>query len=231
MNFTQIIGKVTVLENYIFGGVREFRQVILSSGEDKFTLPVTPSKYSVTTSQNNKVVDILDFGEHLIFGNEKLMKLKVSCFFPAQKHAYPFVVGDKKEPAECVELMNNWRTAKTPVRIIITDSPVNLIMSIDTFVYKEKDGTRDVYFDLNLTEYRDFNVPSANFNKQVDTRTGLKMRPGTIPLDLQKKLVGRGLDIADKAKSAYGNFSSVGKFQSANGLSGLSLGGKSSWSW
>ena len=85
MNLTHIIGKATVLANALIKDAREYRQVILSSNEDKFTLPVTPGKYQVTTSQNNKIVDILDFGERLIFGNEKLMKLKVGCFFPAQK--------------------------------------------------------------------------------------------------------------------------------------------------
>ena len=59
MNFNQIIGNGSVLENWIGGGVREYRTMILSVDEEKLTLPVTPWKYSVQTEQDNKIVDIL----------------------------------------------------------------------------------------------------------------------------------------------------------------------------
>ena len=233
MNFNNIIGQASVLENFLNGGVREFRTVIFTAENERLTLPVTPWKYSVTTTQNNKVVDILDFGEALIFGTTALKHLKLSCFFPATFHQYTFVVGDNREPAECLDLLNNWKEGKKPVRVIITDSPVNLQMAIMKVNWNEKDGSRDIYYTLELAEYRDLNVPPANYQRQIDNQTGLKSRPNDEHGDLQSKLVENALDLVEKSKQAYGDFMHVDTFKSKNGLSGLSLGGINigSWSW
>lgn len=162
---------------FLSNGNRLRRQVILSGGNERLILPVTPNKYSVTTAQNNQVFDILDTGETLIFGNPKLDKLKFSSFFPAPFHRYPFVVGDTIEPADAVALILKWRTLKNPARVIITDSPVNDNFAIQNFNYEEKDGTRDIYYELSLTAYRPQNLARANNDdKTPDSVTGLRSR-------------------------------------------------------
>ena len=131
----------------LLGG--EKRKVILSGTEDRLILPVTPWKFSVTTGQNNKIVDIIDSGEYLLFGNAKLKRLKLECFFPRMYHGYPFVVGDKKEPDECIDQIIKWKESKEPVRVIITDSSVNLMMAIMEFKHYEK--TVRAMFIITLT--------------------------------------------------------------------------------
>lgn len=237
MNFSQLIGVGSIGENFIGGGVKNFRTMIIQLDEEKLTLPVTPWKYSVQTEQNNKIVDILDFGENLVFGNTKLKKLKVSCFFPKMSHNYNFVVGDNRDPDECIDLITKWKEGKQPVRVIITDSVVNLMMGVDSFDYREKDGSRDVYYELTFIESREWNVPAANYVKQVDETSGLKDR-NTLGLNTltQGGWISRALDVLDKSKMSYGNFSSLGTFKTKNSLSRLSLGGlgssiSKSWSW
>lgn len=56
------------------------RQVILSSNGEKLTIPITPRQYEIRTSQNNKIIDILDFGEAMLFGNARLKQLSFSSF-------------------------------------------------------------------------------------------------------------------------------------------------------
>ena len=141
------------------------------------TLPVTPEKYQVTTAQGNKTYTILDAGEVLVFGNQKLKTLKFAGFFPALKHEYSFVVGDRKEPSDCIALIGKWKESKSPVRVIITDSPVNLMMAIMEFDLEEKDGTRDIYYKLSFKEYRELNTPQANNEKVIEQLTGLRERP------------------------------------------------------
>ena len=134
MSFLSLWNRVNTLGGYILGsGGGTKRQVILSAGEEKFMLPVTPRTYKVQTEQNNVVVDIIDFGEAQLFGNPKLKRLLFSAFFPHPRHDYPFVVGDKIEPVECVAKIEKWKEAKKPVRVIITESPFNLMMAIKSF--------------------------------------------------------------------------------------------------
>ena len=78
-------------------GGRSRRQIIISVEKEKLILPVTPAKYNVTTGQQNKILNIVQLGEILIFGMPQLRKLSFSCFFPAVFHDYPFVVGDDKK--------------------------------------------------------------------------------------------------------------------------------------
>ena len=158
-------------------GIREKRKFILKQGAETFTLPVTPWKYSVQSGQLNKTYDILDAGEALVFGNRKLYKLKFDCFFPALYHGYPFIVGDRVEPSACVERIIKFKETKEPVRVIITDSPVNLMMAIQSFDIKERDGSRDIDYSISMTEFRELNVAPANNPRVIDKATGLRGRP------------------------------------------------------
>ena len=179
MKLTNLWGKANLIASYLLGDVKDYRKVILSCESEKLTLPVTPWRYDVTTSQNNKVVDILDFGEALLFGNAKLKQLKFTCFFPNQdRHQnHKYVVGDKFSPSECIDQLTKWKESKKPVRVIITDSPVNLMMGIMNFRWYEKDGSRDIWYDISFNEYKDLNTPPANNDKEINTETGLKERP------------------------------------------------------
>lgn len=50
--------------------------------------------------------------------------------------------------------------------------PVNLMMGLREFTYREQDGTRDIYYKLSFIEYKELNTPSANNDKQTDETTG-----------------------------------------------------------
>ena len=222
MSFMSMWNTLNNLGSFITGGSGNRRQIVLSCDGDKFTIPVTPSKYDVTTGQNNRVVDILDFGEAVLFGNPQVEKLSFSCFFPATVHDYPFVVGDSLEPSEAVEKITKWKEAKKPVRVIITDSPFNKAMAINKFTWKEQDGSRDIYYTLDFVEWKDLNTPLANNEKAVDEKTGLKERP-TEKTPPKPSAIGRTRDILEASKKAYGKVSKWRNLANANGITNLAL--------
>lgn len=221
MKFTQVWRKANVLLDYLLGGGGEYRKVIIQGeGTQQLTLPVTPWKYQITTSQNNKIIDILDFGEALLFGNAKLKRLKFSCFFPNQdRHQYhKYVVGDALSPKACIDQIIKWKEAKKPVRVIITDSPVNLMMGIMEFNYSERDGTRDIWYDISSTEYKELNMPAANNTNPVDDTSNLTDRPREDQQSLGDK-VNAQADNADGAKEGILN-ESTGYIQAPHGCFG-----------
>ena len=179
MKLTNIWGKANLSSSYLLGNGKTYRKVTMSCEGELLTLPVTPWKYTITTSQNNKIIDILDTGEALLFGNTRLKKLSFGCFFPNQERheGHKYIIGDNYSPSECIDQIIKWKESKKPVRVIITDSPVNLVMGIMDFEYSEKDGTRDIAYKISFNEYRDLNTPPANNDKEVDESTGLKKRP------------------------------------------------------
>ncbi|MCH4095163.1 MAG: hypothetical protein LKE88_00720 [Acidaminococcus provencensis] len=197
------------------------RQILVKSEQfGEVIIPVTPEKYQMTGGQKNKVVDITRVGEAIIFGMPKARTLTFSSFFPDLNHDYPFAVDSTKSPTELVEYFIKVKEARKPVRVIITDSPVNLMMGLMSFNYFEKDGTRDIYYELSFTEYKDLNIPSANNNKPVDEKTGLKKRPeGETPKKVTwQKKAG---DFLDATKKAYGDYNHWRRVAKSNNLSSL----------
>lgn len=197
-------------ENGYFNGTT-YRIVSISCDEERVVLPVTPWKYQAQLSQNNKIVEILDFGEMLVFGNTKLHRLKFSCFFPSLEHNYPFVVGDKRTPQEFLEILNRWKVSQSPVRVIITDSPVNENFAIMDLDFNEKDGTRDIYYELTLVEYRDWNIPESDYTRTVNSLTGLKDRAGVrSTASVQSFVDGNARDLIEIVKGLSGGTSNIG---------------------
>lgn len=204
-------------------GGRSRRQIIISAEKEKLILPVTPAKYNVTAGQQNKIVNIVQLGEILIFGMPQLRKLSFSCFFPAVFHDYPFVVGDDKKPEECIELITKWKEMRKPVRVIITDSPVNMAMGIQSFNYYEQDGSRDIYYELSFVEYKDLNTPLANNAKQIKEETGLKERAENEENAKAKSKLAKGADLLDKAKKLYGDYSKWRSIVQSHNLKDLAI--------
>ena len=56
-------GNLLTLVSAALGGGCMYRQVILSCNAEKLILPVTPASYEMQTGQNNRTVDIIEFGE------------------------------------------------------------------------------------------------------------------------------------------------------------------------
>ena len=221
MSFMTGIGRALNVLSYINGGTgSSYRTFTLTCEDEKFTLPVTPWEYTVTSGQMNKVISITQVGEALVFSNPKLRTLRFSCFFPSLDHEYPFVVGDEKEPSACIELLTKWKESKKPVRVVISDSPVNMSMAIMNLEYSERDGTRDVYYSLELTEYKELTIKNANENKQIQETTGLKERQSDKAQATEAK-VYKGSDVLDAAKRAYGQYSKWRKVVQGNTLESL----------
>lgn len=215
------IGRALNVLSYLEGGAGSSRRTFTLTCEgEKFTLPVTPWQYNVSSGQMNKVVSITQVGEALIFSNPKLRTLKFGCFFPSLHHEYPFVVGDEKEPADCISLLTKWKESKKPVRVVISDSPVNMSMAIMNIEYREQEGTRDVYYTLELTEYKDLTIKDANENKKVEETTGLKERPSDKPQATVAK-VSQGSDILDTAKKTYGQYNKWRRIAESNNIRDL----------
>ena len=204
MSFMSIWNTLNNIGSLLLGGGNK-RQIVLTCDGEKFTLPVTPAKYEVTTGQNNRVVDILDYGEAVLFGNPQVVKLSFSCFFPSTTHDYPFVVGDSLEPSDAVEKIIGWKEAKKPIRVIITDSPFNKAMALNKFTYREQDGSRDIYYTMEFVEWKDLNTPMANNDAQVDDKTGLKKR-GVEKIPPKPNAVARARDAVEASRRLYGKF-------------------------
>ena len=116
-------------------------------------LPVPPSSYSLKLGNNNTIINVESVGEVNILGDSKLSEISFESFFPAQEYNF-CAYSDIPTPFECVSQIEAWRKSKKPIRVILTDTDINDLYSIETFEYGEKDGTGDIYFTLALKQYK-----------------------------------------------------------------------------
>ena len=91
-------------------------------------------------------------------------RLPVQFFSP--RH-HPVGRYTDREPMEYIRLLEKWKTSTQPICVIISDCDFNLAMSIDKLTRKHREGDKDVYYTLELSEYRFLNVPAV----QVKTPT------------------------------------------------------------
>ena len=118
-------------------------------------LPVNPEELEVETSGSNKTLEIVKLGEVNQLRERKLKTLKIESFLP-QREDFPFVLtkGKFEPPSAYLEFFNRIRTNKQPMRLVITGIDINMLVSIESFTEHYKPGDDDVWFYLELKEYR-----------------------------------------------------------------------------
>lgn len=143
-------------------------------------LPVLPTSYSKSEGQNNTTVSI-DGGDDLNFpGSEKLAEIELTCCFPGKESARERV--SHQDPYDLVGQLREWRTDKTPVRLVITETDVDMDALIIDMEYGEEGGNRDVNYTLRFQEYRTYQaVIKKSTSAVTDTETALSRGGFSIP--------------------------------------------------
>ena len=154
-------------------------EIYLGTDNDKIRFPVVPSAIGVSRSNNIDTQAVIKLGEVPIFNGTSLKTIELTSFFPNQEYSFCDYTGFMK-PYEFSDKIQKWMYEGKPLRIIVTDSPTNMQCLIQQFDTVEQDGTRDLYFTLNLLEYRPIEVPNLGDNNKGNNSNNSQniSRPG-----------------------------------------------------
>ena len=196
-------------------------EIYLGTDNDKIRFPVVPSSIGVNRSNNIDTESVIKLGEVPIFNGTSLKTIELTSFFPNQEYSFCDYTGFMK-PYEFSEKIQKWMYEGKPLRIIVTDSPTNMQCLIQQFDTVEQDGTRDLYFTLNLLEYRPIEVPSlsssntsSNSNNTQNTSRPNETSNNSSSSQKTHKVV-KGDCLYDIAKKYYGKGSLYPKIKEAN---------------
>ena len=187
-------------------------ELSVNNRKEVIELPVNPPSVEFTEKQLNQAITLLNIGEANLKGERGLKYTKLSGFFPSEKS--PFYKNAKQKPEKYVAMLQEWKTTKAVVRIIISDMKVNLAMLIDDLAFSMREGDGDIYYTLSLSEYRTLNVPSVQITTKVRSN-GLLSRPASGASGGNYTVVS-GDTLWGIAKQKYGNGSSYTKIYNAN---------------
>ena len=196
-------------------------EIHLGTDNDKIRFPVVPPSIGVNRSNNIDAESVIKLGEVPIFNGTSLKTIEFTSFFPNQEYSFCDYTGFMK-PYEFSEKIQKWMYEGKPLRVIVTDSPTNMQCLIQQFDTVEQDGTRDLYFTLNLLEYRPIEVPSlsssntsSNSNNTQNTSRPNETNTNSSNTQKTHKVV-KGDCLYDIAKKYYGKGSLYPKIKEAN---------------
>ena len=187
-------------------------------------LPVMPSEFERVIGANYETNNVIGLGDIATFGGNGLAQLSLSSFFPNKEYSFN-AYSDVPKPYEFVKYFKEWKNKGVVVRVVLTGTDINQQMYITNFSYGEKDGTGDVYYTVDLVEYRPITVPvinetssnTQNTSRQDEnndnsndannsTQKTHKVVKGDCLWDIAKKYLGKGSDypkIKEANKSKY----------------------------
>ncbi|MBF4693900.1 LysM peptidoglycan-binding domain-containing protein [Fusibacter ferrireducens] len=181
----------------------------------KMTLPVNPSQFRINEGQNIKTSEVVKRGEINQIGNEKLRTIEITSFFPKNYSGY-CNYKDFKEPYEYVRIIKEWQSYKEPIRLVITTTPINMVVAIQNFSYSEVGGSGNIEYTLSLVEYKCLKVKSLaeDVKAHLSDRTELIMPPSKTNRTETKKIPNSyttkpGDTIASISKKLTGTFSNA----------------------
>lgn len=191
-------------------------EIYLGTDNDKIRFPVVPSSIGVNRSNNIDTQAVIKLGEVPIFNGTSLKTIEFTSFFPNQEYNFCDYTGFMK-PYEFSEKIQKWMYEGKPLRVIVTDSPTNMQCLIQQFDTVEQDGTRDLYFTLNLLEYRPIEVSNLNNSSSNSSSDNLTRPSEEITNNTQKThKVVKGDCLWDIAQKYYGKGSLYPKIKEAN---------------
>ncbi len=184
-------------------------EMTFNNREEGFILPINPQSLELSEANKNIKIDLLNIGEINLIGNRGLKGITLSSFFPNVKSHFNKV---GKEPLEYKGMLEKWKNSKKPVRLIISDMGINLAVAIENLTFTMREGDGDIYYTIELAEYRFLNVPNVAESTAVKDN-GLKDRPnekekpstytvksGDSLWAISKKLLGDGVKYTELYK-------------------------------
>ncbi|MGG1612208.1 LysM peptidoglycan-binding domain-containing protein [Paenibacillus sp. FSL K6-2441] len=124
-----------------------------------FVFPVNPEEITISRSKGVETVNIVSLGEYDFPAGERVKEIAFSSFFPAAYDPGYCNYQNLPDPQEAMNRLTTMMNSKSPVRMIITDTAVNVLVTIAAHNSTFRGGEPgDVYFDLTARTWREMKV-------------------------------------------------------------------------
>lgn len=185
------------------------------AGGVELTLPVTPSGYEWSTGRGVETIGLDQLGEINLAGLRRLSQATLSqCLLPAR--LYPFCnTGAVPDPWHYIGQLERWVEAGTVVRFLVSGTPVNVPVLVESVSYQEKDGTNDLYADITLRQYRTAKTPVLPVGGTASA-SAVSRDAKTGAAEDRRYTVARGDTLSAIARRFYGDAGQYTRLAAAN---------------
>lgn len=177
-------------------------------------LPVNPEKVTIRREKLADVVNIINLGEVEFPYGEKVKEITFSSFFPKEYDSSYCRYPDIPDPQEAMNKLTAWMMSRQPVRLMITETIVNVLVLLSAHTTTFRGGEPgDVYFNLTCHAWQELKVRTA---AEISAALqGAEPRPDTRPVPAVYE-VKPGDTLFAIAKMQYGDSSRWEQIYQAN---------------
>lgn len=187
------------------------RKFIFKDSNKEILLPVTPPNFNMSNGVKIETINIHSLGDVHIAGYKTLASIRIDCMFPARDYTFAYASGD---PYSYIEQFTKWSNDREVVRWIVSDTPVNIGVLIESISYSEQDGTNDVYASIALREYRELSA-----TKIESTSSKNIVRASSEPaVKAETYLIKSGDTLSAICRKFYGDAMLYPKLAAANNI-------------
>lgn len=121
-------------------------------------LPINPAEIKLKYETDDKQETIVNLGQVNILGDLKLVSLSIESAFPNMTTFKPsYADKEAKKPDTYINALKKIQKSKHKVRLVVSGTKINLLMTISSFEYGMVDGFADEYtYTLELMQYKKF---------------------------------------------------------------------------
>lgn len=151
-------------------------QVFIEYDNRVVALPVTPEELKLARESNNESLEIVSLGEINVLKTAKLASLEFECFFPPNADArYVMTKGDFRAPNFYIDFLEAIRKAKKPCRLIVSETKINILCSIETFNWGVRYGPKgEIFYTLGVKEFVNYGVKEVKITDYGPNRPKTK---------------------------------------------------------
>lgn len=169
-----------------------------AEGSREIRIPWLPDSISYHSNGARMAsYEILDVGEVVIPSGNNLVTIVWSSSFPGEGHKnLPFIRGAWQEPKKINDLLEEWRKNGTPLRILMTGTPINHDVYIEDYSSVFEAGYGDYRYDISLKQKKNIKIVSSKVAKPATTtKTSAKthtVKSGDTLWAIARKYLGSG---------------------------------------
>lgn len=135
--------------------------ISVDNNAEVIKIPIPPISWSFGSPFGITNFTTIDLGAISLIDERGVKSISITGFFPKERTSYSFDRSKHLEGWDYVKKIEEWRRRRIPVRLVITDTPMNIAMVINNFTYGVQDGTGDVYYTLQMQEFKFLNIQQS----------------------------------------------------------------------
>lgn len=174
-------------------------QFCFIQGDTVLTMPVTPEGYEFTVGLRMETINISALGDVFRPGGRSRWSKTLSFLLPAKEYSF-MEAGAVANPQYYLERLQGWCLDKTPVRFLITETEINLMVDLESATVREQDGSGDCYVDVAVREAIDPSRLALGSAERISGRTA-----DGAPEQEQSYTIQKGDTLGMICRRFYGN--------------------------